>query len=153
MKEMNDVLLYIVAVLAGLDVILILLVIWYHMRLARWQGVSKVVSVLEGITDLVDDLQERLDRVEVALRRMPSDWSVIRYDASPEVAGRQSSTLAVVNGEGDGWVLTSVTFDSSSAVYVKEIRRWKAVEPFVLTTEEEIALEKIAEERRHKGKE
>ncbi len=153
MREMNDVLLYIVAALAGLNVILILLVIWYHMRLARWQGVSKVVGVLEELTDLVDDLQERLDRVEDALEQVPSGWSVIRYDASPELAGRQSSTLAVVNGRGDGWVLTSVTFDGSSAVYVKEIRRWKAVEPFVLTTEEEIALEKIAEARRHKGKE
>jgi len=151
MKEMSDLLVYVIAALAVLNVILILLVVWYHIRLSRWQGVSKVIGLLEKLTHTVDRLDDRLQLVEDAFRKVPSGWAVIRYDASPEVAGRQSSTLAVVNDEGDGWVLTSVTFDGSSAVYVKEIRRWKAVEPFVLTTEEEIALEKIAEERRYKG--
>ncbi|MCB0909285.1 MAG: DUF4446 family protein [Nocardioidaceae bacterium] len=52
--------------------------------------------------------------------------SVVRYDAFPDMGGHQSWSVALLDDEGDGLVLTSVHGRSDARTYAKAIGGWVA---------------------------
>src|SRR5215469_3760254 len=74
------------------------------------------------------------------------DMAIIRYDALREMSGQLSFSLALLNAEGDGIVLTSINGRAETRTYAKAIVDGKGTQD--LSPEEEEAL-RIA--RRGKG--
>jgi hypothetical protein len=66
------------------------------------------------------------------------DVAVYRYDALEEMTGRLSFSVALINGLGDGVVLTSINGRSETRTYVRAVRGGKGVQP--LSPEEEQAV-------------
>ena len=66
------------------------------------------------------------------------DVAVCRYDALSEMTGRLSFSVAMINGLGDGIVLTSINGRSETRTYVRPVVGGKGQEP--LTPEEEEAV-------------
>ncbi|MEV4806919.1 DUF4446 family protein [Nonomuraea sp. NPDC049421] len=66
------------------------------------------------------------------------DVAVCRYDALSEMSGRLSFSVAMINGLGDGIVLTSINGRSETRTYVRPVVGGKGQEP--LSPEEEEAV-------------
>ncbi|OLT29492.1 hypothetical protein BJF83_11360 [Nocardiopsis sp. CNR-923] len=58
--------------------------------------------------------------------RAVRDVAVLHYDALEEMSGARSFSLAMLNSEGDGVVLTSINGRTESRTYAKEVTRGEA---------------------------
>ena len=143
---------------AGLALALIALVV--AARTARWAGRLRRAeqALLDGEpVDLVEfavGMQARMERLEddgeklrhevvsalgqldVLLRRR----AIVRYDATAEAEGRRSSSLALLDRNGSGIVISSVHAGSTTSIFVKDVLRG-AAGSIALTPEEEQAIQ------------
>jgi hypothetical protein len=66
------------------------------------------------------------------------DMAVIRYDALQEMSGQMSFSLALLNSQGDGVVLSSINGRAETRTYVKVVIDGKGTQ--ALSPEEEEAV-------------
>jgi hypothetical protein len=82
------------------------------------------------LTDLVHDTAERLeDRVGVAEKRLDgaiAHRALVRYDAYNEMSGQQSSSIALLDANRSGVVLSSIHHRDQARLYVKQVREGEA---------------------------
>ncbi|MEO3874063.1 DUF4446 family protein [Nonomuraea sp. B12E4] len=109
--------------------------------------VAGVSGVLIGYLSLrqaratVEDCRRRLARQtseSAGDLRAIRDVAVCRYDALEEMTGRLSFSVAMINGLGDGIVLTSINGQSETRTYVRPVVGGKGQQP--LSPEEEEAV-------------
>ena len=79
----------------------------------------------EALYGYVQDAAERLDgRVTTAERRLDravAYRSLIRYDAYGEMSGRQSTSIALLDANRSGLVLSSIHHRDQARLYAKQI--------------------------------
>jgi hypothetical protein len=80
----------------------------------------------QSLADYVHDAASRLDqRVTHAERRLDgavSYRSLVRYDAYGEMSGRQSTSIALLDANRSGIVLSSIHHRDQARLYAKQIR-------------------------------
>ncbi len=69
----------------------------------------------------LDDVASRTAVLESASRRAFSRVGLVRYNPFEETGGNQSFALALLDANGDGWVLSSLHARSGTRVYAKAI--------------------------------
>ncbi|TKK84350.1 DUF4446 family protein [Herbidospora galbida] len=110
--------------------------------LAGFTGVAIGLYTLRNARAAVDDCLDVLARraaVEgVVDTKAIRDVAVFRYDALEEMTGRLSFSVALINGLGDGIVLTSINGRTETRTYVRALRGGKGLQP--LSPEEEQAV-------------
>jgi hypothetical protein len=67
-------------------------------------------------------LSKELDVTKLELTQTLQHLAVVRYDAYGEMSGRLSWSLAVVNDNGNGVVLTSINGRNDARSYAKEVK-------------------------------
>ena len=67
-------------------------------------------------------VEERLEKDEGRIQRSISKTAVVRYDAYGEMSGRQSSSMALLDDNGTGVVLSSILHREQARMYVKGVR-------------------------------
>jgi hypothetical protein len=100
---------------------------------------------LETVAQTVRRMETLEQAVGILQAQMPSclsQVSLVRYDAFEDVGGEQSFSLALLDGQGDGVVLTSVYSRMDVRVYAKAIRNGQA--SHALSEEERRALRTVA---------
>lgn len=70
--------------------------------------------------------------------RAVRDVSIVRYDALKEMSGQLSFSLALLNSDGDGVVITSINSRTETRTYAKVVQGGKGVQP--LSPEEDHAV-------------
>jgi hypothetical protein len=95
----------------------------------------------------VDDLHRAVDEVAAAIARVDrradtalARTSVVRYDAYEGAGGRQSASVALLDSNRSGVVVSAIQGRDYARVYVKELDRGKAV--IALSPEEQEAVER-----------
>lgn len=87
----------------------------------------EIQQAVEAIRDYTEDvgqkLKSKIDDLELRLRECLSHHSVVRYDAYNEMSGRQSSTLALLDEERSGIVVSSILHRDQARIYVKHLDR------------------------------
>jgi hypothetical protein len=127
----------------GVAFVALLLTLVLYAKLRRLRGAQTVVLGTSGERDLVthaegieiafvelrelvestfEHVQRRLETDEVRIARGISRTAVIRYDAYNEMSGRQSSSMALLDEEGTGVVLSSILHRDQARLYVKGLR-------------------------------
>ena len=111
--------------------------------LTRGEGGSSLESVIDAHLDKVfavsrdlDELAVRVATIEGAQERAFQRVGLVRYNPFEETGGNQSFALALLDGAGDGWVMSSLHARSGTRVYAKTIKAGRADAPL---SEEEIA--------------
>jgi hypothetical protein len=83
----------------------------------------------EALYGYVQDAAERLDRrMETAERRLDRTMAyraLIRYDAYGEMSGRQSTSIALLDANRSGLILSSIHHRDQARLYAKEVREGK----------------------------
>ena len=74
----------------------------------------------------VDDLTARTAGLEAAGRKAFSRVGLVRFNPFEETGGNQSFALALLDAEGDGWVLSSLHARSGTRVYAKSIAKGRS---------------------------
>jgi Protein of unknown function (DUF4446) len=78
---------------------------------------DKVFQVGRGL----EDVGARTAILEAAQRKAFSRVGLVRYNPFEETGGNQSFALALLDANGDGWVLSSLHARSGTRIYAKTI--------------------------------
>ncbi|MCW3067962.1 MAG: hypothetical protein JWL67_587 [Solirubrobacterales bacterium] len=83
-------------------------------------------DAFEALREYVDETAVRLDArlagVETALRRTIAHRALVRYDAYNELSGQQSMSIALLDEEQSGIVLSCIHHRDQARVYGKQVR-------------------------------
>ncbi|MBI3747350.1 MAG: DUF4446 family protein [Chloroflexi bacterium] len=106
---------------------------------ARLRGITRgsegrsLEAILDAHLEKVFAVSRELDEVatrtailEDAQRRAFQRVGLVRYNPFEETGGNQSFALALLDANGDGWVLSSLHARSGTRVYAKAIRAGRA---------------------------
>ena len=138
-------------VVAGL-----VLLVWVDARRNRAQrqtllgdqsGGRDLVDFAITLQGRVDDLHRAVDEIAAAVarvdRRMDATiarTAIVRYDAYEAAGGRQSASVALLDANRSGVVLSAIQGRDYARVYVKELDQGKA--SVALSPEEQQAVER-----------
>ncbi|HEV7528701.1 MAG TPA: DUF4446 family protein [Solirubrobacteraceae bacterium] len=86
---------------------------------------ARLQEAFEALRAYVDDVAQRLDGrlagVEAALRGTIAHRSLVRYDAYNELSGHQSLSIALLDEERSGVVLSCIHHRDQARVYAKQV--------------------------------
>src|ERR1700722_5919227 len=86
---------------------------------------ARIEDAFEALRLYVDDvalrLDDRLNAVEAALRGTIAHRVLVRYDAYNELSGQQSVSIALLDEERSGIVLSCIHHRDQARVYAKQV--------------------------------
>ncbi len=119
-------------------------------RLLRGLEGADLQVGLEGVLERLEALGGRAGQMEEAIRRLEATLShsiqgvgMVRFRAFQDTGGDQSFALALVDGEGNGAVLSVLHSREGQRVYGKPLAAWTSA--YALSDEEKQALEQARE--------
>jgi uncharacterized protein DUF4446 len=144
------------AAVAVIVLAVLVLLVWLDGRRSRAERQS-VLGDTSGRRDLVDfaitlqgrvdDLHRAVDEIAAAVARVDrrmdttiSRTAIVRYDAYESAGGRQSASVALLDANRSGIVLSAIQGRDYARVYLKELDQGKA--PVALSPEEQQAVER-----------
>jgi hypothetical protein len=95
---------------------------------------------LDDLNGAVDEVAAALARVDRRVDTTVSKMAVVRYDAYEAHGGHQSSTVALLDAERSGVVVSAIQGRDYARIYVKEVDRGRAA--IALSPEEEEAVQR-----------
>lgn len=103
----------------------------------RTQGAARTDPV-DGLPADVHGLRQEVATLAAESRQTFRHLAVVRYDAFGDMGGHLSWSLALLDDQGDGVVLTSIHGRSDARAYAKSVSRWAS--DTQLSPEEEEAI-------------
>ena len=103
--------------------------------------VAHARAVQESVDALSHDLKRMADQLERSERRLEDCLtfrSVVRYDAYHDLSGMQSTSVALIDAQFSGVIISSIQSRDHGRIYVKEVRHGESKEQ--LSPEEEQVL-------------
>jgi Protein of unknown function (DUF4446) len=142
------------AAVAALLSLVVAVLVWREIhRLRSAQGVlfgggrRDLVDFAVSLQARVDDLHRAVDEVAAAIARVDrradatlSRTAIVRYDAYESAGGRQSASVALLDANRSGVVLSAIQGRDYARVYVKELEQGKAA--IALSPEEKEAVDR-----------
>jgi hypothetical protein len=95
-------------------------------------------SRLSETTARTERLVARTEQIDTALARAVQGVGLVRFRAFQDTGGDQSFALALVDGEGNGVVVSALYGRGATRIYAKPIKGWLSSKP--LGEEEDQAL-------------
>lgn len=93
---------------------------------------------LHAVTGDLAALTEQVRRIGAVAHGAVQHVGLVRFDAFADMGGRQSFSVALLDGEGSGFVLTGLSGRTESRTYAKEVARGQSLHP--LSPEETAAV-------------
>jgi hypothetical protein len=93
----------------------------------------------EYVGEVAERLDERLAAAETGVRGAIAHRALVRYDAYNELSGRQSVSIALLDGRRSGVVLSCIHHRDQARVYAKQVREGRS--ELELSPEEEQAVQ------------
>jgi hypothetical protein len=135
----------------ALTILMIVGVMWVldlQARLRRMQRRSEdafageedasIAVVLENLASRLSETTARTERIDETLAHVVQGVGLVRFRAFQNTGGDQSFALALVDGEGDGVVISALYGRGATRIYAKPVQRW--LSPKALSEEEEKAV-------------
>lgn len=85
-------------------------------------GLEEAFEALRDYSaQVAETLETRLSEVEDSLLASISNWALVHYDAYNELSGRQSISIALLDGTRSGVVITCIHHRDQARVYAKRV--------------------------------
>jgi hypothetical protein len=78
------------------------------------------------------------DRMEIEIGKSMQRLGLVRFNAFEGIGGEQSFAIALLDGAGDGFVLSSLQGRGESRLYAKPVNKWDSA--YTLSAEEKQAI-------------
>ena len=88
--------------------------------------VCSMTKVVDTVRASGARLDARLGQIEEDLRGVISHRALVRYDAYNELSGRQSMSIALLDDERSGIVLSCIHHRDQARVYGKQVREGRS---------------------------
>ena len=89
---------------------------------AHAAGLQEAFEALHGrVEELAEQLEHRVAEAEHRLDGAIAYRSLVRYDAYGELSGHQSTTIALLDAEHNGVVISSIAHREAARVYCKQV--------------------------------
>lgn len=82
---------------------------------------SSFESLAQYVEDVGTSMEGRVSGVEARLNGTIAHRALVHYDAYGEMSGEQSATLALLDRNRDGVVITTISHRDSARMYVKQV--------------------------------
>jgi hypothetical protein len=107
---------------------------------------GKSVAKLEGaINQLASNQKKLADLAQASVRHV----GVVRFDAFEDMGGRLSFSAALLDGKGDGVVITSINGRQDTRCYAKQVENWTSIHN--LSDEERQAIREALGKAEHRA--
>ena len=83
---------------------------------------------IERLTEVTKNQAMEINKMKEVLARTANKVGIVKYDAFPEVGGKLSFALAMLDDSNTGFVLNAIHSRDGCYTYVKEIMNAKRVE-------------------------
>ncbi|MGD1991935.1 MAG: DUF4446 family protein [Anaerolineae bacterium] len=103
-------------------------------------GLEVLVSHIEELQGRVGQMEALTAQVQSTLGHSIQGFGIVRFQAYPETGGDQSFALALVDGDGNGVILSALYGRDDTRVYGKPLAGWTS--SYGLGDEEKEALER-----------
>jgi hypothetical protein len=127
-----------------------LVVIWifiYFKKLSKGVNKGNLIKILESLTTKEDENERSIKEIEKVVKEIKEDniyhlqkVAIIRFNPFRELGGEHSFSLALLNANYSGFVITGLHTRERTRVYVKKIERGKSATE--LSEEEKEAIKK-----------
>jgi hypothetical protein len=99
---------------------------------------DRQLELAEGTAARVEDLECQQTELREAMRRTIQRVGLVRFNPFSDTGGDQSFSIALLDGEGDGLVVSSLFSRSDTRVFAKPVQR--GLSKYHLTEEEQQAI-------------
>ena len=96
------------------------------------------VALHERVEEVAERLEERVEQAERRLDGAITHRALVRYDAYGELSGHQSASLALLDADRNGVVLSSIAHRDTARLYCKQVLAGRG--EHLLSPEEEEAI-------------
>jgi hypothetical protein len=96
------------------------------------------VQLHDRVEEVAGQLEQRVQQAERRLDGAITHRALVRYDAYGELSGHQSASLALLDAERNGVVLSSITHRDTARLYCKQVLGGRG--EHVLSPEEDEAI-------------
>ena len=104
------------------------------------KNLKEVIKYLKDIEKKVDNNIQKIENIEKDNKYSFQKIGVVRYNPFSGVGSDQSFSIALLNGDNNGFLITSIYSRDGSRVYGKPVKNGKSV--YSLSKEEVKAIEK-----------
>lgn len=109
-----------------------------------------VISYLDKVDVVKDqnqDIKQMYERIDEDLKNCIQKTSIVRYKAFDDMGSDLSFSIALLDGNSNGFILTSIYGRDESTTYAKPVD--KGISRYELSDEENEALEQALTSRKH----
>ena len=107
--------------------------------------VIKYIQEVDGYRARIDKIDEKIAGLDQKLGRQAANQEIIRYNAYEDQGNDLSFSLAILNDDADGFVLSSLYNRNDQRVYAKPVQKGQS--PYQLTDEESEVIKKAGQKR------
>lgn len=104
-------------------------------------ALENLASRLSETTARTERLVTRAEQIDAILAHAVQGMGLVRFRAFQDTGGDQSFALALVDGEGNGVIISALYGRGATRVYAKPVQGW--LSPKALGEEEEKALAQV----------
>jgi hypothetical protein len=99
------------------------------------------VSQVEALSASFANMANVIELLEKSGRKTLKRKGFVRYNAFKDTSGEMSYSLALLDDQGNGFVISGIFSREENRTYMKQIQNWKG-EAGILTEEEESSIRK-----------
>ena len=153
--DLSDTALVVAVGAAALAAVALVLTVWLLLWARRVRNAQRALLAGENV-DLVEfavGMQTRMEHVEAVVEQARGELqraqrridrgvqrrALVRYDAIKDVGGNQSTTIALLDNDGNGVVISAIQGRDYARIYVKDVVE-RAAASIPLTPEEQQAI-------------
>lgn len=104
------------------------------------ETLEEVLAVFESLEEKIKELSGRIEEIKKSKSGFFQKLGLIRFNPYKGMGGDQSFSLAMLDGENNGFIVTSLSGRSGNRIFAKPINNGKS--SYQLSEEEGQALEK-----------
>jgi len=104
------------------------------------KNLKEILSHFKILEENIENLSQEIERLKKENKFSVQKVGIIRFNPFQEVGGDQSFSVALLDANNDGFVITSLYTRTENRVYGKPIKAGKS--EYILSEEEKKAIEK-----------
>lgn len=114
------------------------------------ENLKEILLQFEELKKSFDKIVQELENLKKENKFNIQKIGIVRYNPFNEIGGNQSFSIAILDGEDNGVVITSLFSREGNRVYGKPIKNGKS--DYLLSEEEKEAIKKAKYERNNQSK-